>query len=44
MEFDIKKYSDPKAPTFGVGGLKTSLEQFWSKAFGKRLIIVSNKL
>ena len=38
MELDMKKISDPKALTFGVWGLKTSLGQFGSKAFGKGLI------
>ena len=38
MELDMKKFSDPKALTFGVWGLKTSLGQFGSKAFGKGLI------
>ena len=38
MELDMKKFSDPKALTFGVWGLKTSLEQFGPKAFGKGLI------
>ena len=40
MELDMKKLSDPKALTFGVWGLKTSLEQFGPKAFGKGLIKV----
>ena len=34
----MKKLSDPKALTFGVWGLKTSLGQFGPKAFGKGLI------
>ena len=34
----MKKISDPKALTFGVSGLKTSLGQFGPKAFGKGLI------
>ena len=38
MELDMKKFSDPKALTFGVWGLKTSLEQFGPKAFGKGFI------
>ena len=38
MELDMKKFSDPKALTFGAWGLKTSLEQFGPKAFGKGLI------
>ena len=38
VELDVNKYSDPKALTFGVWGLKTSLGQFGPKAFGKGLI------
>ena len=38
MELDMKNFSDPKALTFGVWGLKTSLGQFGPKAFGKVLI------
>ena len=38
MELEMKKCSDPKALTFGIWGLKTSLGQFGSKAFGKGLI------
>ena len=38
MELDMKKFSDPKALSFGVWGLKTSLGQFGSKASGKGLI------
>ena len=38
MELDMKKFSYPKALTFGVLGLKTSLGQFGHKAFGKGLI------
>ena len=38
MELDMKKFSDPKALTFGVWGLKTSLGQFGPKAFDKGLI------
>ena len=38
MELDMKKISDPKALTFGIWGLKTSLGQFGPKAFGKGLI------
>ena len=38
MEHDMKKLLDPKALTFGVWSLKTSLGQFGPKAFGKRLI------
>ena len=34
----MKKCSDPKALTFGIWDLKTSLGQFGSKAFGKGLI------
>ena len=37
IEIDMKKCSDPKALTFGVWGLKTSLVRFGSKAFGKGL-------
>ena len=36
MELDINL--DPKALTFGVWGLKTSLEQLGSKAFDEGLI------
>ena len=35
MELDVKKNSDPKALTFGIWDLKTSLGQFGPKAFGK---------
>ena len=38
MELDMRKISDPKALTFGIWGLKTSLGQFGPKAFGKGLI------
>ena len=38
MELDMKKFSDPKAVTFRVWDLKTSLGQFGPKAFGKGLI------
>ena len=38
IELDMKKFSDLKALTFAVWGLKTSLGQFGSKAFGKGLI------
>ena len=38
MELAMKKFSDSKALTFGVWGLKTSLEQFGPKAFGEGLI------
>ena len=38
MELDMIKFSDPKAQTFGVWDLKTSLEQFRPRAFGKELI------
>ena len=38
MELDNKKILDPKALTFGIWGLKTSLGQFGPKAFGKGLI------
>ena len=36
----MKKFSDPKALTFGVWGLKPSLGQFGPKAFGKGRIKV----
>ena len=35
MELDMKKFSNPKALTFGVWGLKTSLGQFGTKAVAK---------
>ena len=38
MELDMKKFSDPKARTFGVWGLKTSLGQFGPNVFGKGFI------
>ena len=38
MDLDVKIISVPKALTFGVWGVKTSLGQFGSKAFGKGLI------
>ena len=38
MELDMKKISNPKALTFSLWGLKTSLEQFEPKAFGKGII------
>ena len=38
IEVDMKKFSDPKALTFGVWDLKTSLGQFGPKAFGRGLI------
>ena len=38
MELDRKKFTDPKTLTFGVWDLKTSLEQFGYKAFGRGLI------
>ena len=34
----MKKFSDPKALTFGVCGIETSLGQFGPKTFGKGLI------
>ena len=34
----MKQFSDPKALTFGVWGLKTSLGQFGPKVFGRGLI------
>ena len=37
LKLDRKKISDPKALTFGVWDLKTSLGQFGPKAFGKGL-------
>ena len=38
MELVMKKISDPKALTFGLWGLKTSLGQFGPKAFAKGLM------
>ena len=39
MELDMKKRkSDTKGLTFSIWGLKTRLEQFGPKAFGKGLI------
>ena len=38
IELDMKPFSDPKALTFGVWSLKTSLGQFGPKAFGRGLI------
>ena len=38
MEVHMKKFLDLKTLKFGVWGLKTSLGQFWPKAFGKVLI------
>ena len=38
MEFDMNKFSDPKALTYGVWALKASLGQFGPKTFGKGLI------
>ena len=38
MELVMKKFSDPKALTFGVQGRKTNLGQFGPKYFGKALI------
>ena len=38
MELDMKKFSDPKALTFGVWDLKTSLGELGPKVFGKGLI------
>ena len=38
MDLGMKKFLDPKALTFGVWDLKTSLVQFGPKAFGKGLI------
>ena len=38
MEFDMKKFADPKTLTFGVWDLKTSFGQFRPKVFGKGLI------
>ena len=32
IELDVKKFSDPKALTFGVWGLKTSLGQFGAQS------------
>ena len=46
MEHDMKQISEPKALTFSVWGLKTSLGQFGPKAFDKGLIkpLVENKI
>ena len=38
MDLDIEKISDPKALTFEVWGLKTSLWQFGTKALCNGLI------
>ena len=38
MELDMKKFSDPKAMSFGICGIKTSLGQFGPKSFSKGLI------
>ena len=38
MKLDMKKFSDPKALTFGVWDLKTTPGQFGPKAFCKGLI------
>ena len=38
IERDMKRFSGPKALTFGVWGLKNNLGQFEPKAFGKELI------
>ena len=38
MEVHMKKFLDLKTLKFGVWDLKTSLGQFWPKAFGKVLI------
>ena len=38
MKLDMKKFSDPKALTFGVRDLKTTLGQFGPRAFCKELI------
>ena len=38
MKLDMKKFSDPKALTFGVWDLKTTPGQFGPKAFRKGLI------
>ena len=38
MELDMKRFKDPKTLTFGVWDLKTSLQQFGHKAFGRGLI------
>ena len=37
MELDMKIFSDPKALTFGVWGLKTSLGQIGPKPLAKNL-------
>ena len=38
MELDMKKFTDPKNLTFGVWGLKTSLDRAGHKVFGRGLI------
>ena len=38
MELDMKRFTDPKPLTFEVWDLKTSLQQFGHKAFGRGLI------
>ena len=38
IELNMKKFSYPKALTFGVGGLKSSLGQFGPELLGKGLI------
>ena len=38
MELDMKKISDPKALTFSIWGLKTSLGRFGPKDFPKGFI------
>ena len=38
MELDMKNFSDPKALTFAVWSVKTSLGQYAPKAFGKGFV------
>ena len=38
MKLDTEKFTDLKTLTFGAWSLKTSLEQFGPKAFGRGLI------
>ena len=35
MNLNMNKFTDPKILIFGVWGLKTRLEQFGPKAFGR---------
>ena len=38
MNLNMNKFTDPKILIFGVWGLKTRLEQFEPKAFGRWLM------